>query len=80
MAYEKTQARGQIGIAAPGLHQSHATQDLSRVCDLHYSSRQRQILNPQARPGIEPASSWNTSWVHNTNSNLYSTCIILVKN
>ena len=36
--------------------------DPSRVCDLHYSSRQHQILNPRilnpAKPGIEPASSW----------------------
>ena len=26
-----------------------ATWDLSRVCDLHHSSRQRQIVNPLSR-------------------------------
>ena len=34
------------------------TQDPSRVWDLRHSSRQGQILNPWARPGIEPATSW----------------------
>ena len=31
-----------------------AIQDLSYICDLHYSSQQCQILNP----GIEPSTSW----------------------
>ena len=35
-----------------------ATLDLSSVCDLHNSSQQRQISDPQVRPGIETASSW----------------------
>ena len=35
-----------------------ATQDPSRICNLHHSSRQCWILNRWARPGIEPASSW----------------------
>ena len=42
MAYGGSQARGQIGATAPGLH---------------HSSQQPQILNP-LRPGIEPATSW----------------------
>ena len=33
-------------------------QDLSRVCNLHHSSRQRRILTHWARPGIKPATSW----------------------
>ena len=33
-------------------------QDLSRIYDLHHSSRQRQILDPLTRPGMEPACSW----------------------
>ena len=41
-----------------------ATQDLSWVCDLHYNSQQRQILN-----SLSKASDWalvlmDTSWVH----------------
>lgn len=35
-----------------------AMQDLNRICDLHHSSGQHRILNPWARPGIYPASSW----------------------
>ena len=34
------------------------TWDLSCVCDLHHSSRQRQIPDPLIEPGIEPKSSW----------------------
>ena len=33
-------------------------QDLSRGCDLHHNSQQPWILDPLARPGIEPATSW----------------------
>ena len=39
-AYERPQARGQIGATAT------ATLDPSRICDLHRSLRQRRILNP----------------------------------
>ena len=38
MAYGGSQARGLISATA--------VPDLSRICDLHHSSRQRQILNP----------------------------------
>ena len=50
-AYGSSQARGQIGAAI-------AMQDPSRICDLHCSLQQHQILNPQARPGIEPSFPW----------------------
>ena len=42
-AYGGSQARGRIGATAAGLH---------------HSSRQCQILNPPARPGIETETSW----------------------
>ena len=32
--------------------------DPSRICKLHHSSRQRQILKPLSEPGIEPATTW----------------------
>ena len=50
-AYRSSQSRGQIGVTSDGLHHSHRTSDLSHVCNLHHSSRQRQIPNPlsQAR-------------------------------
>ena len=35
-----------------------AMQDPSCVCDLHYSSQQRQNLNPLSKAGIEPTTSW----------------------
>ena len=44
-AYVRSQARGQIRVTTT------ATEDLSRICDLHHSSLQSPILNPliQAR-------------------------------
>ena len=39
----------------PAYATATAMPDLSHVCDLHHSSQQRWILNPRARPGIEPA-------------------------
>ena len=45
-SYGISQGRGQIGAAATSLHHSYNNWDLSRVCDLHYSSQQYWILNP----------------------------------
>ena len=42
MAYGGSQARGPIGAS---LHHATAMPDLIHVCNLHHSSRQRQILN-----------------------------------
>ena len=42
MAYGGSQAKGQTGAVATGLHHSHS----SHVCDLHHSSQQHQIPNP----------------------------------
>ena len=44
-AYGGSQARGQIGTVATGYDTATAMQDPSHVFDLHYSSRQRRILN-----------------------------------
>ena len=42
--------RGHIGAAAASLHHSHIAvmPDPSHICELHHSSRQRQILNPRS--------------------------------
>ena len=53
-----SQARGLIRAVATGLHQSHSNADLSRICNLHHSSRQRWMLNPLSEPGIQPATLW----------------------
>ena len=52
-AYGGSQARGPIAAVAACLHPATATSDPSRVCDLHHSSQQCQILNPlnRARDG-----------------------------
>ena len=42
-----------------------ATPDLSRICDLHCSLQQCQMLNPLSKAGIEPASSQILCWVLN---------------
>ena len=44
-------------LQLPAYTTATAILDLSRVCDLHHSSWQHQILNPLRRPGIEPVSS-----------------------
>ena len=48
-AYGGSQARGLIGAVATSLARATATQDPSRVCDLHNSSQQRRILNPLSK-------------------------------
>ena len=53
-AYGSSQARGLNGAVATT---ATATQDLRRVCDLHHSSRQRQILNPLSEARDKPESS-----------------------
>ena len=65
MAYGGFQVRGRIRAVAAGLwHHNQSTLDLSCVCDLHHSSQQCRILNPQSK-----ASDWtrvlmDTSWNH----------------
>ena len=53
MVYGGSQARGQLRAAAASLHHMQAMPDLSRICHLHHSSRQHQILNQlrKARDG-----------------------------
>ena len=50
-AYGNSQARGQMGAIAAGLHHSNARSD--HIFDLHHSSQQCQILNllSEARVG-----------------------------
>ena len=45
-------------LRLPAYTTATASPDPSGVCDLHHSSWQRWILNPWARPGIEPTTSW----------------------
>ena len=46
MAHGGSQAGGLIGATAASLHHSNSNSRSSRVCDLHHSSWQYQILNP----------------------------------
>ena len=57
-AYGGSQARGLIGAIATGLHHSHRTPDLSRVCTYTTAHSSARSLIHWARPGIEPAISW----------------------
>ena len=52
MGYRNSQARGQIGAAATGLHHSPRN-TRSELC--HGNTRS---LTQSARPGIKPTSSW----------------------
>ena len=46
VAHGLSQARGLMGAVATGLQQSHSNTGWSRICNLHHSSLQCQILNP----------------------------------
>ena len=58
VAYGGSQARGLIGAVAAGLDTATATWDLSRVCDQHHNSWQRQILNPLSEAKDRTKTSW----------------------
>ena len=48
----------ELELQLPVYTAAAAMWDPGRVCDLHPSSQQSQILTHGARPGMEPASSW----------------------
>ena len=50
-------------LQLPAYAMDTATQDLSRICDLHRSSRQRHILNPLSEARDLTHNLMVTSWV-----------------
>ena len=48
----------------PAYTTATATWDPSRMCHLHHSSWQHQILNPLTRPGIKPRLTAEPQWEH----------------
>ena len=85
LTYGSSQAGGSIAAVAANLHHSTAMLDLSHVCDLHHSSRQRRILNPLSEARDRIHILMDTSWVryllsHDGNSaktvNLKSSLIV----
>ena len=58
MTYRGSQATGQKGATAAGLHQTTATQDPSHVCDLYHSSQQHWIPDLLNEARDRTASSW----------------------
>ena len=64
-AYGSSQARNQIGAAAASLHHSHSNAgwDLSHVCDLHHSSRQRRIPISLSGARYQTYILMDTSWI-----------------
>ena len=60
VAYGSLQARGRIGGSCQSKPQPQQPGDQSHVYDLHHSSRQHQVLNPQ----IEARVPMDTSRVH----------------
>ena len=51
MAYGDSQARGELELLPPAYATTIATWDVSRVCNLHHRSRQRQVPNPLIEAG-----------------------------
>ena len=50
-------------LQLPAYTTAIATSDLSRVCDLHHGSRQRQILNPLREARDRTRSLMVPSWI-----------------
>ena len=60
-------------LQLPAYTTATVTLDRSQICNLHYSLRQHQILNPLSKAGIKPASTQKQHWFlnrlsHNRNS------------
>ena len=52
-------------LQLPAYTTATATRDLSRICDLHHSSQQRQIHNPLSEARDQTRIHMDTSWVCN---------------
>ena len=50
--YGSSQARVELELQPLAYATATTTQDLSQVCDLHHSSQQRLILNPQSEARV----------------------------
>ena len=62
--YGGSQARGQIGAAAAGLHQSHSNTRSELCLRLHHSLWQRPILNPLSEARDRTRNLMVPSWIH----------------
>ena len=49
MAYEDPRLGVKSELQLPATARATATRNLSHVCNLHHSSRQRQVLNPLSK-------------------------------
>ena len=49
----------------PAYPTATATQDLSRICDLHHSSRQPRTLHPLSKARDRTCVLMDSTWVHN---------------
>ena len=58
------QLGGESELQLPAYTTAIVTPDLSRICDLHHSSQQRQILNPLSEARDQTFIFMDTSWVH----------------
>ena len=61
-------------LQLPAYTTATAMQDLSHICNLHYSSRQCRILNPLSEARDQTLVLMDTSWIHlplNCNRKLY---------
>ena len=63
-AYGSSQTRGLIRATAAGLPTATAMPDASHICNLHHSSWQRQILNPQSKARDGTHILMDTRWIH----------------
>ena len=66
MVYGGSQVRGlfELKLQLLTYTTAAATPDPSRVCDLHHSSQQCQILNPLSEPRDGTHNLMIPSWIH----------------
>ena len=62
MEVPRLEAESELQLPAPTT--ATAMQDLSRICDLHHSSQQHQILNPPSKARDGTHILMDTSWGH----------------
>ena len=64
MAYGSFRLGVKSELQMPAYTTATATQDLSHICKLHYSSQQRWILNPPSEDRDQTHILKNTSRIH----------------
>ena len=76
---EVPRLRVELELQLPAYTTATATPDPSRVCELHHSSQQRQILNPLSEARDGTCNLMVPSWIHFCCTTTGTQKIIIIK-